>query len=274
MANTKISQLPIYSGGAADLRWFVMNDSAETTTYKYSGYSSQLIPGTGADSYSTPNATASGTNAVAIGNGAIADGNNSVNIGNSTIPIGTGSVCIGKHYNSGTNSINIGGGAYNYGSFGIAIGYETSSQNGGIAIGSNTTRATGANAVSLGHAIEQNIGINSVIIGYDNRAGLPGTFNGNPYGVIIGSGHRVETTGFYNSIIGGANNTISGSTSGATLLGMTNYTPTRNDAAFAMAYVMTNYSLYDFADDTAAAAGGVVLGQMYHTAGVMKIRIV
>jgi len=27
------------------------------------------------------------------------------------------------------------------------------------------------------------------------------------------------------------------------------------------------------ADDTAAAAGGVVLGQIYHTSGAMKIRI-
>ena len=40
MANTKISQLPVYTGSAADLRWFVMNNSGETTTYKYSGYTS------------------------------------------------------------------------------------------------------------------------------------------------------------------------------------------------------------------------------------------
>jgi hypothetical protein len=35
-----ISNLPSYTGTAADLRWFVMNNSGETTTYKYSGYSS------------------------------------------------------------------------------------------------------------------------------------------------------------------------------------------------------------------------------------------
>jgi len=40
MANTKISQLPSYTGTAADLRWFVMNNSGETTTFKFSGYTS------------------------------------------------------------------------------------------------------------------------------------------------------------------------------------------------------------------------------------------
>jgi hypothetical protein len=42
MANVKISALPVYTGTPADLRWFVMNNSGETTTFKYSGYSSPL----------------------------------------------------------------------------------------------------------------------------------------------------------------------------------------------------------------------------------------
>lgn len=277
MANTKISQLPSYTGTAADLRWFVMNNSGETTTFKYSGYSSQLIPGTGTGSFRTPSQTASGTNAIAIGTGAGASGNNAVSIGNSSnTNIGTDSVAIGRHpgLGSSNNTISIGSGAYNNTPYGIAIGHETSAQNNGICIGSNTTRATGSHSVSLGNAIENNIGTYSVVIGYNNRAGIAPNFNGNPYGVLIGSGHRADTTGFYNSVLGGANNTISGATSGTTLLGMTNYTPTRNDAAFAMAYVMTNYASYNFIDDTAAAAGGVVLGQMYHNNGLMRIRIV
>ena len=40
MANTKISQLPSWTGTAADLRWFVMNNSGENETYKFSGYTS------------------------------------------------------------------------------------------------------------------------------------------------------------------------------------------------------------------------------------------
>jgi hypothetical protein len=41
-----ISSLPVYTGTAADLRWFIMNNSGETTTYKYSGYTSGVRPGT------------------------------------------------------------------------------------------------------------------------------------------------------------------------------------------------------------------------------------
>jgi hypothetical protein len=274
MANTKISQLPTWTGTASDIRWFVMNDSGNNETYKFSGYSGQLIVGTGSNSFRTPNATSSGTNSIAIGNGAIADGQESVNIGNSNINVGYRSVNIGKHFNSTTNCINIGSGGYNYQPYGICIGHETSSQQAGIAIGSNTTRATGSNAVSLGNALSNNIGIYSVSIGYNNIAGQSPSFNGNPYGVMIGSGHRAETSGSYNSILGGANNTISGTTSGTTLLGMVNFTPTRSNAAFATNYVMTDYANDNFADDAAAAAGGIVLGQLYHNNGVLRIRIV
>jgi hypothetical protein len=38
--------------------------------------------------------------------------------------------------------------------------------------------------------------------------------------------------------------------------------------------VVFNYSNLNYADDTAAAAGGVVLGQVYHNAGALRIRIV
>ena len=55
MANVKISALPSWTGSPADLRWFVMNNSGETGTFKFSGYTSQVIPATGGDSYVTIN---------------------------------------------------------------------------------------------------------------------------------------------------------------------------------------------------------------------------
>ena len=55
MANTKISQLPSWSGTVADSRWFVMNNIGETQTFKFSGWTSQLIPGNGNNSYVTIN---------------------------------------------------------------------------------------------------------------------------------------------------------------------------------------------------------------------------
>jgi hypothetical protein len=122
-------------------------------------------------------------------------------------------------------------------------------------------------AITIGNGNQNNEGYRGVILG-----NLNGIAAGTNYNVIIGNNHRVDS-GSYNTIIGGANNNISGGTSGSTLIGLNNYSPTRNDAAFAMAYVMTNYASYDFADDAAAATGGVVLGQMYHTSGAMKIRV-
>ena len=50
MANTKISALPTWSGTDADSRWFVMNNSGETETFKFSGYTSQVIPANGSNS--------------------------------------------------------------------------------------------------------------------------------------------------------------------------------------------------------------------------------
>lgn len=55
MANVKISALPSWTGSPADLRWFVMNNQGELETFKFSGYTSQLIPATGGDSYVTIN---------------------------------------------------------------------------------------------------------------------------------------------------------------------------------------------------------------------------
>ena len=45
------------------------------------------------------------------------------------------------------------------------------------------------------------------------------------------------------------------------------YTTTKN-------FQLTNYASLNFADDTAAATGGVPLGGIYHTSGAAKIRIV
>ena len=281
MANTKISQLPSYTGSAADLRWFVMNNSGETETYKYSGYNTSITFGTGTDSIKSVNAVgAAGTNGIAIGKGSSAAGNDSVSIGDITgNNLGAGSINIGKHYQvAGDYAIAIGFGAFVSGSDSISIGRETAAYNGGIVLGGNTSRATSVGSIVIGNSNERNLGAGySSIMGYGNKVGDAPNFNPGPYNNIIASFSVINgdnSTIGYNNIFGGANNIISGTTSGATLLGMSNYTPTRNDATFAMAYVMTNYALYNFADDTAAAAGGVVLGQMYHTGGVMKIRIV
>jgi hypothetical protein len=260
MANLKISQLPSYTGSAADIRWFVMNNSGETETFKFSGYSGQLIKGTGASGYRTPTALANGNNAISIGT--------TDATGDSDIMIGSGT-----NYTASNNSIGIGRGVYMLASpFGINIGENCANLGShtiviGSTYGGRTPRSMAEAAITIGNGNQNNEGYRGVILG--NLNGIGGGTN---YNVIIGNNSRVDG-GSHNTIIGGENNNISGGTSGSTLLGMNNYTPTRDDAAFAVNYVMTNYAGLDFADDTAAAAGGVVLGQIYHTSGAMKIRV-
>jgi hypothetical protein len=278
MANTKISQLPTWTGTNADIRWFVMNNDGETETYKFSGYSAQLIVGTGTGSFRTPTQTASGTNSIAIGTGASATGNNSVCIGDlAGQTVSNNSISIGKHAQSiGDNIIVIGATSYTNGAYGIAIGTDTASNNAGIVIGSNASRATAIHSITLGNNNQRNIGGYSSILGYNNKIADAPNFSPGNYNNIIASNSTINgTSALYgnNNIFGGNNNTITGTTSGATLLGLSNYNATRSDATFAMAYVMTEWASYNFANDSDAAAGGVVLGQMYHTAGVLKIRI-
>jgi len=251
-----ISSLPVYTGTAADSRWFIMNNSGETETFKYSGYSTSMTFGTGTDSIKSTNAVgATGTNSIAIGNSATCNGNLSLAIGDDAQANGVLSLAIG--YKTRANA----------GNGQVCLGWDSNAGDSSVIIGGSNNGP----------------GQESSICGYNNdvtvnKSTIVGTINvitGGQYQNILGSyNSQITSSGSYNNIFGGSDNTITGTTSGATLVGMNNYTPTRNDATFAMAYVMTNYSLYNFADDTAAAAGGVVLGQMYHTAGVMKIRIV
>ena len=101
---------------------------------------------------------------------------------------------------------------------------------------------------------------------------------------IINAGtSQTEMFGCRNSVMSGSSidvsfiNTISGNSAGFSrivMAGTTGRTATRDDATFVDNLVVFNYAALDFANDAAAAAGGVVLGQIYHHNGNMKIRIV
>jgi hypothetical protein len=58
------------------------------------------------------------------------------------------------------------------------------------------------------------------------------------------------------------------------MIGTRARTATQDYALHTENLVLFNYSNLNFADDTAAAAGGVVLGQVYHNNGALRIRIV
>lgn len=57
------------------------------------------------------------------------------------------------------------------------------------------------------------------------------------------------------------------------VLGVNGYTADTSNVVVVPSMIINDYSSYNFADDTAAAAGGVVLGQVYHNSGALRVRI-
>ncbi len=273
MADIKIGLLPTWSGSATTVRWFVMNNSGNTESFKFSGYSSQLIPGPGANAYRTLN---SGT---PLGAGA-----DDIVIGRDARTVSGGGIVIGKGAIAGGNIRQA-----------IAIGYECSAQGpGAINVGYQST-ANGDSSMSFG-LNNTSSGESSIVYGQNSTATQTATIsigrltnatavssitigrvlsNSSPYSTNMnGVSNVLTSTGNYNNIFNGSGNTISGTFSGVTMLSCFGRTATRSNATFVENLVIPGYATLDYADDTAAAAGGVVLGQVYHTSGTLKIRIV
>ena len=236
MANTKISQLPSYTGTAADLRWFVMNNSGQTETFKYSGFSTSITFGSGTDSIKSVKSTASGTNSIAIGNGAAASGTGDISIGNGSVS-GGNTIAIGNNFSSVANTaIAIGGSIFGNGTRMISIGNDTAVENSGIVVGFQSRATNGSSNTTIGNLNGQNRGGFGSIIGYNNKIGDSPNFNPGSYNNIIGSNNVINETSNiygYNNIFGGTGNIITGNTSGTTLIGISNSTgPLLNDTVY------------------------------------------
>jgi len=208
MSQIKISQLPSWTGTPADLRWFVMNDQGENTTYKFSGYTAGLINGTGSNSLrsadiTTTAAIASGTDSMAVGNGAQATGTYSMAIGyNTTQTSGNGGVAIGWASDAGDSSVSIGGSHVNSGTASVALGYDnTTTSNYNIAIGASQVIGTSAPySISIGNGGGQiqNNAQESIAIGRVGNVNQPyqyafGVNNG------VGNGQRVMNLSYDNN---------------------------------------------------------------------------
>ena len=99
---------------------------------------------------------------------------------------------------------------------------------------------------------------------YNYILGSWNSFIGNmstPYAAVSG-----------NTIIGGQN-VLNDTHSDVTTIGVKNYTADTDNVVVVPQLVVTEYSTLNYADDTAAAAGGVPLGGIYHNAGALRIRI-
>ena len=300
MANVKISALPTWSGTAADLRWFVMNNSGETETFKFSGYTSpykrvstnnsnniydtnamgagqfNTIIGGSSNTLSSDsdfNAIVGGTsNTISAGNrtrnGMLGGSGNSITNGDYSVILGAAdststasfaAILAGYGNNNNTYCGVVGGyGNTNGGEVNMIFGNQCSTQGacGGI-IGARSSQLQGNTSTNIDCFIG---GGNTNIIATSIRT------------TILGGDINTITSSPYSSIIGGTGNTLSGKTS-VVMLGCSGRTASTSGATFVENLVVFNYASLDYADDTAAAAGGVVLGQIYHTSGAMKIRI-
>ena len=342
MANTKIRQLPSWTGTAADLRWFVMNNSGESETFKFSGWTSQLIPGNGADSFVTlgvPRTHAandymlvlgnhSGTTASAGANSAVLGGRNNKTTnqfgvvagglnntagyicgvfgGNGGNADGNTAIIIGGENNTCSNVAwgGIFNGIQNYMSGGNDVG------NGIIGGYLNRFVFNGVYASHIfggrenrwhhfdGRAVDTRFSYGAIVAGYANRIEGNGTdtSGAHAFPIILGSkqskifGEESDDTGTTGATIINSfsssikdsylsahfeteSSTINGRTR-AVMIGTSGRTATTDNATFVENLVVFNYANLNFADDTAAAAGGVVLGQVYHNAGALRVRIV
>jgi hypothetical protein len=301
-----------------------MNNSGETETFKFSGYTAPYRWNSSTSGITEVNITKSsqfntrgGTNtetANSYSNFVVGTGNT---IGNSTaqhVVFGEGNTATGGGNSVGsftfgrnntiTNANNRWGAAFGNGNYvGGVTGYafgDNNLNNGlyAFVVGENNVCAGEDNFVAgNGNRVITNynysVGVDNDIeagnyngmFGGNNMRNNSGSYNGflggisntnntSSYGGFIGgSGNTITGTGSRNVIVGGLGNTITGRTD-VVMIGTTGRTATTNTATFVENLVVFNYSNLNYADDTAAAAGGVVLGQVYHNAGALRIRVV
>ena len=204
---------------------------------------SGLVSGTGTDSMksgdslTTTPANASGATSIAIGNGAVSQATKNISIG-------TGKADQG-------NTIIIGD----------AVGSSSSSNV--IAIGTNypTALSFRNNSVSVGNEIYPCNG--GVHVGHGANHTLGGAAD------CLGLGTDATTSATQSCSIGA--DTVSTAT-GSVALGYGITAATANTVTLKKLQ-MLDYATLSFADDAAAATGGIPLGGVYHTAGALKIRI-
>ena len=264
-----------------------------------------LAPGTGTDSIasvltSTP-ATASNTETIAIGKGAQATNFNANAYGASAIASGPFAQAFGTYCEASSGyAISVGSGCTASGNISLAVGKQaTVSAANGISIGIES-QCSNPNGLAIGYLAQANAtsGDGSVAIGWNvktvrdagvaigrNLNQLIGAFDhyrpinigsgGNVRGgdvIGIGTNVNIQGTDTNDKIAIGNGATVT-DVSGAVALGAGVTASTANTVTIKKLQ-MLDYATLDFADDAAAATGGIPLGGVYHTSGALKIRIV
>lgn len=166
------------------------------------------------------------------------------------------STIVGNSNTSNAQLVSIVGTSNNASAQGVVMGYSNTAGADGIIFGGNNTTSNGGYPSSA-----------NIVMGNSNTISAGNTQT------IIGNDHTISSTGLYNSIFGGKSNEITGTTSGTTIIGLQSFTATKDDMVYLPALTLVDYASYNFADDSAAATGGISLGGIYHNAGALRVRI-
>jgi len=241
-----------------------------------------LLAGTGANSMesgiTTTPADARGINDIVIGDGAQsrvdATFGSNVVIGNdATQTGGERGVVIGYNATMSKAGISIGANTDNNSGQGIAIGNNaaTGTLDESCAIGFDASSTGNAGSLAVGRNSSAT-GINPTCIGRNSSAtnnaiaaGYNAVASGNESTAI---GTNTDATASLATALG---YNAQATAAGAIALG--EVTASTVDTTTLKLLQIANYATINFADDAAAATGGIPLGGVYHTSGALKIRI-
>ncbi len=202
------------------------------------------------------------TRSIGIGNAILIGGGvtDAIAIGTQTQVTSQDAVSIGRDATSGEKAVSVGRDADGTALVAVAVGYNAKATfEGAVALGGNTqaindaTVAIGANAYSPT--------ANSTAVGANSYAEAANTVAIGTSADAAGAG----STALGQGAVASATNAVALG-SGVTAA-TADYTTTRR-------LQLLDYASLNYADDTAAAAGGVPLGGIYHNNGALRIRIV
>jgi len=263
MANTKISQLPIWSGSAADLRYFVMNNAAETETFKFSGYTSPFRYADGTDSIvsnNLPTTRATGTNSLVGGVGTTTSNEDwsiiwGKNLSANNGQDGKAMFGTSNSSNGGGDNLTFGSGCINNAYYAIAGGESTNNYGNNNGVFGRANNMSGNRGFMAGNQNTVTDGTGVFCFGQSHQMNTNGGYDS--YNVTLGGLSNKLNNAMWCSIIGGANNGLSGITTsfsdfiyGSSIIGGTGNT------------IATNYSTIIGANlnsiTTAGAAGAFI----------------
>lgn len=292
MANTRISQLPEYTGSTTN-GYMVFNNSGETTTYKYKlpidlGNSSSPVQFLGAGSSSIkisgttiPSTANSSVNSAFIGNtssGFLGQASYSLIVGNNNVPQSL-NYSGAYAYQFGQDNTIRGGGSFN-----LQVGNSnaTNANGNSVQFGNANNAENGQYQYMLGSGNDVDrsyvlaIGLSNVIRNsytyVYGRSNQSLRTSNEEYRFILGEANTIQGTSTHGSILNGSGNTIN-NLNNVVMLGTSGRTADVAYCTYVENLKIFNYSNLNYADDTAAAAGGVVLGQLYHNNGAVRVRI-